>query len=87
MRFQHERRPVVKPLIWEDRDDVLGVQRLHSLLAHTLQFLGDGNGCLAGLNALIGYIHTVPCQGQKFADAKRAGESQVETKLQPRILA
>ncbi len=38
-------------------------------------------------NALIGYIHTVPCQGQKLADAKRTGEGKVEAKLQPGILA
>ena len=37
----HERSPVVKALIREDRDDVLGVQCLHGLFTHTLQFLGD----------------------------------------------
>ena len=86
-RFQHKCSPVVNALIREDRNDVLGVQCLHRLFTHTLQFLGNGDGCLSGLDALIGYIHTVPCQGQKLADAKRTGEGKVEAKLQPGILA
>ena len=38
-------------------------------------------------NPDIGYIHTVPCQGQKLADSKRTGEGKVEAKLQPGMIS